>query len=388
MTPRLYIVLLGIACTVCACDPWYDFYHRRPLERYYDSEVCVRLHPEWMWLGERPELMTVLLAKDGDSITSRYVTSQVDSLDMRLGAGSYKLIVLNESFVDYETMAFYDRESYHSIAARGTIREDINYAPPGVPYKAPAVRTRENSYLWSPGVIGTAVDSFTITEEQLATYRRFVPYQEAAVPDTILVHLYDTVSRMTCGLHIYVRTDSIERMRAMEGGALTGMADGFYLSRAWRTADTCAIWLEDWEQKQGTLAAVSGNAEWDNSAEHDWMVCHSSTFGLRHGKEMAADRLEDDNILYLAYKLRNGDIKSYRYGVGRAIHYRGVDERLFAGDYDARLPVKGHLQLDIDIVIDEPFAYPVLPEIGDTLPSLFDVTVEPWATGDSTSVTM
>ncbi|MBR1877697.1 MAG: DUF5119 domain-containing protein [Paludibacteraceae bacterium] len=382
---RLYIVLC-VACAICACTPWYDYYQRRPLERYYDGAVIVRLHTHWVPLGEHPELMTVLLARDGDSIVDRYVTDRVDSMDMRLDAGNYKLIVMNETFADYQTMAFHDTWSYSDIAARSNIREDITYTVPGR-HNAPAVRTRENSYVWSPGVIGTAVDSFTITEEQVEQYRRFVPYQEAAVPDTMMIHLYDTVSDMTCRLHVYVRTDSIERMRAVEASAMTGMADGFYLSRVWRTADTCMLWLEDWEQHRGTLAEVSGQTL-EGDSVRDWMVCHTSTFGIRHGKERAEDRMEEDNSLWLMYRLRTGGQVTYRYQVGKILHYRDVAEDIFAGDYTQRLPLRGSLQLDIDIVIDEPFDYPVLPTEGDTIASFFDVTVEPWAIGDSTSITM
>lgn len=386
MKTKLYILLSVLACLAGACTPWYDYYQRRPLERYYEGAVYVRLHNDWTYLGEHPEAVTVLIAKDGDSITDRYITASVDSLDLRLGAGEYKVIVMNEMFVDYQTMAFYDAGSYQNIAARSNIREDITYAAPGR-HNAPAVRSRENSYVWSPGVIGTAVDSFTITEEQVEQYRRFVPYQEAAVPDTMMIHLYDTVSDMTCRLHVYVRTDSIGHMHHIEASALTGMADGFYLSRVWRTADTCMLWLEDWEQRRGTLAEVSGGTI-EGDSVRDWMVCHTSTFGIRHGKERAQDRLAEDNNLWLMYMLRGGGQVTYRYPVGKTLHYRDVAEDIFAGDYEERLPISGSLQLDIDLVIDEPFDYPVLPQMGDTVPSLFDVTVEPWAIGDSTSVTM
>lgn len=413
MKRNIYILSL-LLILLSSCEPWYDFYHRRPLEIYYDGEALVRLHPDWEHLGERPELMTVFVAKDGDSITDRFVTSRIDSFDMHLSAGDYKILIMNESMIDYQTMSFYNTQSIHDMAARANIREDIAYNAPNK-HNAPT-RTRENSYLMSPGIIGTAVDSFTITQEQLDTYRQFLPYKETATPDTFLLHLYDTIYDMTCRLNIYVRTNGCEYMRAL-AGSITGLADGFYLSRIWRTEEEGSLWLDEWEQQTATLSDLMqrdnrrraphspytigeegeqdsvklsiDSVYHDDGIVHDWMVCHTSTFGLRHGKELLKDRLAEDNKLTLLFRLRNGDMWQYQYDVGKLIRYRNLPEDVFAGDFDQRLLLDHTLQLDLDIVINYPLPYPDLPEVPEgNLPSPFDVTVEPWQVGDSTTIRM
>ena len=52
-------------------------------------------------------------------------------------------------------------------------------------------------------------------------------------------------------------------------------------------------------------------------------MCHSSTFGLRHGKELLEQRVPSDNRLTLYYVLINGTTATYTYDVGTIIRYRG-----------------------------------------------------------------
>lgn len=82
-------------------------------------------------------------------------------------------------------------------------------------------------------------------------------------------------------------------------------------------------------------------------ARTDWLVCHTSTFGLMAGKERTRDRQPKDNILtlYMRHLVESG------------------------------------LQRDLDLVIDLPLPYPVLPET-DTVASSFDVTVQEWEEGE------
>ena len=383
---------------LASCNPWYDFYHRRELERYYDGAAAVRLHVDWEHLFETPELMTVFLAKNGDSITNVYTTQYVDSFTFFLDAGDYRLMVMNETFSDYETMSFHETNSIKKMYAKSN---PMPFYP---------------QYVYAPGVTGVAIDSFTITQEQIDSHRQFVPYKQTVTPDTLLVQLFDTVYDMTCRLNVYVHTDGYPYLHKMTGN-ITGLADGFNLSSFRRNTTSGTLYLNEWQHYNTTLTdamrhsqrrRLTGNQSSeakisqishlelegetdsiiayidsiyaDDGLPHDWLVCHTSTFGLRAGKERTRDRQPQDNILTLYYTLRDGKTHKFEYEVGKLLRYRDIDEDTFSGQ-DMRHLVESGLQLDLDLVIDMPLPYPVLPET-DTIASSFDVTVQEWEEGE------
>lgn len=387
MTKRIYILLLSLACIISACDPWVSFGGRRPIEKCYEGDVVVRLCPDWYHLGEHPEVMTVLLAKDGDRITHSYVALNVDTFDMKLDAGHYKMLMMNEAYIDYFTMSFVNRESFHDIAAKSNMYDDLSL----IMRKPAAQRVdHENQYRIPPGVVGTAIDSFTITQEQIDSLRHYVPYKEMSTPDTLMLHSRKQVYDMTGKLNLYVRVDNLVSMNAM-GASLSGMADGFYLARGWRSETSAPEWFADWQYKRGTISEIMGrHYEADNDSVCDWMVCHSSTFGFPHGKELLSQRNDSDNVLTLFFRLHDYTVIAFKYNVGKRLRYNSELEKACHGDYDRWLPYNGNMRMDMDVVIDGSMNYPELPYVvTDGSSSEFEViTIQPWEIGEEIDISL
>lgn len=386
MRKWINIWLLSLACAFCACDPWVPFGGFRPIETCYEGDVIVRLLPHWEFLGEHPEVMTVLLAKDGDSITHTFVALNVDSFDVKLDAGSYKMLIMNEAYIDYFTMSFINKESYSEIAAESNVYDDLSYI-----MRKPAV-TRSymaTDYRIPPGVVGTAIDSFTITQAQIDSIRHYVPYTEMSTPDTLVMHMRDSIYDMTGKLNLYIRVDNLVSMNAM-GASLTGMADGFYLTRAWRKETTAPEWFADWVYERGTAYDITGKTTPGKNDTLDWMVCRSSTFGFPHGKELLTQRNDSDNVLTLYFRLHDQTIIAYKYDLSHYIQYSNPVEKACQTPDSLRMPFIPNARLDMDIVIDEQFNYPVLPYVVDSgKTSEFEViTVQPWEIGEEIEITM
>ena len=86
----LVIALLALLCVQC---------ERRPLEVYYEDKVAVRIDVDWMKsFGIMPSGMTVMLYRNGDSLTYSNITNEVLSHTVQLDPGLYKLIIFNQRF--------------------------------------------------------------------------------------------------------------------------------------------------------------------------------------------------------------------------------------------------------------------------------------------------
>lgn len=385
LLPLVASLLLALSC-----QPWYE---REPLEVYYDGVAQVKFQIDWLnHMEEKPSGMTLLLAKDGDVFTTTRVSNNVDEITMRLPAGNYKVMVVSYAFDEYASMTFSDQGSYSSVVARSNdLTNRINEA-----------WDRGVVYMMVPEVVGIATDTFSISQEDIEAQRHFVDYREREKPDTLAIVRRETVYDMTCLLNIYVRVSGLKFMRSVVG-SITGMADGFYLSRTLRTAEHGPLLLDDWFRRLGTLQEVMEDFRRtrapdhrvtradtitiddveDDGEVHEWICMRVPTFGLPHSDK---ERNERSNTLTLCFTLRDGSTRTYVYKVGNYIHYR--DDRQDDGGRINEGGLSHSVQLDLDLIIDAPLDYPDLPYVDDPgnssgTASAFDVIVDPWEEADT-----
>ena len=354
----LFAIMLIVSC------------HREPLELYYDGKADVQITYDWMTkYGNRPDGMTLMLAHDSDLIDYYDVTHNIDVTSMRVKSGEYKLTVMNNTFSEFSTVNFYNRNSHNDIQAKSKT------------YYVQSENIWDNgrTYLEQPEKIGVGIDTFKVSN--VIDSLIFYDYRDEATPDTIHLKRHVVIEPMTTTLRVRVKVRGISYMRSMEG-YITGMADGFYLNQRWRTKEVGTIKLENWErdieyEKSNIRRADTIDAE----TNVGWMVCNVETFGLPHGRELLKDRTPQSNYIMLHFTLLDGRTIDFSYQVGRDIRYIGDDGTL---EYFYQADVA----LELDLIIDAPFydndEVPIMPYSQPEGTGQFDAEVEPW--GDDVNV--
>ena len=157
--PIRFVSLIALTCLVslfAACD-------RYDIELYYTGKAYVRVNVDWQTrFGETPTGMTIMLAKDGDSITFTDISNFVDYYDLELEPGTYKMLIFNRTPGEFGSMRFSQMKSFNDAFAyaqqlqRTTDFWDVNV-----------------SYLREPEHIGCVVDTFTVLQEMTDGNFRF-----------------------------------------------------------------------------------------------------------------------------------------------------------------------------------------------------------------------
>ena len=329
---------------------------RRPLEVYYHNVARVRVNVDWeTYFGEKPSGMTMLLYKDGDQATISRTDHNVTTQTFNLSPGMYKLMVFNLSPDEFGSIRFENINSYENATARA---RDITSR----------VRRMWDAgvrYMTDPEPIGVAVDQFEITEEMIKDYLVFVDYrQRNNLPDTTDIVYNEVVDPMTTHLNVRVMVKGFKSMRSVEA-SITGMSDGFHMTRVDRTTETGIMLLDSWN-----ATAIEGE---DNKG---WITTSISTFGLPFGKEKAENREPEENVLTLAFLLKDGNVKTFTYNVGKIMKY-------LTPSGDALTKAEVLRDIEVEIVIDDPIDSPDLPPVDDADASGFDAHVDDWEEGDT-----
>ena len=353
------IALLLLLLTSC---------QREPLELYHDGRAEVDLTYDWISrFGEQPEGMTLMLARNGDSISYYDVTHRVDETTMRLQAGEYRLTVMNKTFGEYGTMRFYNRNSHDGLYAQS----NTYYV------QSDAFWDNGRTYLQEPEKIGVAIDTFMVprTVDQLTFY----DYRDNSLVDTIRLKRHETVYPMTTTLRVRVMVRGISYMRSMEG-YITGMADGFLLNTRWRRREVGTIKLDNWERDYSEEARRKEEGT-DLGNNVGFMVCNVETFGLPHGRELLKWRTPESNYINLHFTLIDGRTKDFPYQVGTCIRYEGDDGTLNAF-YQADVSLRLDLEIDTKNFGDN--GVPIMPYAQPEGSGQFDAQVADW--GDDVEV--
>ena len=373
-------VLTLILIAIAACE-------RRPLEVIVGEKVRVRLVIDWRfyfttnfdeqisvgdneyidsaaynYYGGVPNGMTVMLwgQNTGDRI---YQAVNGHTVSLNLRPDVYKLIIFSNTESEYLYMGLQDRESFDDVTMRL-----YRYAS----------RNGSGDYIWYPDPIGVAIDTFEITKEMVVQDTTvFMPYEtyiggnyERETVSEKYFEIPERATPMTVTLYIKAKVKHRQSMKGIEA-SISGMADGFYLSRINRTRETGTIELDPngWEfltygEEQDSMGLI---------------VNKTATFGLPYGKELLAERDSADNVLSFRITLANDSVQQCSFRVGKNITYltpegREAQVRYRQDLHDLRL------EIDLSDVI-------VMPPIANARAGAgFDAVVVDWEDGGTIEV--
>ena len=373
-------VLTLILIAIAACE-------RRPLEVIVGEKVRVRLVIDWRfyfttnfdeqisvgdneyidsaaynYYGGVPNGMTVMLwgQNTGDRI---YQAVNGHTVSLNLRPDVYKLIIFSNTESEYLYMGLQDRESFDDVTMRL-----YRYAS----------RNGSGDYIWYPDPIGVAIDTFEITKEMVVQDTTvFMPYEtyiggnyERETVSEKYFEIPERATPMTVTLYIKAKVKHRQSMKSIEA-SISGMADGFYLSRINRTRETGTIELDPngWQfltygEEQDSMGII---------------VNKTATFGLPYGKELLAERDSADNVLSFRITLANDSVQQCSFRVGKNITYltpegREAQVRYRQDLHDLRL------EIDLSDVI-------VMPPIANARAGAgFDAVVVDWEDGGTIEV--
>lgn len=357
---------------------------REPLELYYTGKAQVDIDVDWTTrFTDNPKDitgMTVIIAKlESDSIIYTDITNDIFHYeDLELEPGNYKMLIFNEYFNGFGSMAFGDRKSFDKLFAaaqqqpRTTDFWDVNV-----------------SYMKEPEAIGCAVDTFTVLPEMADGEPRFVYYKDYIPTEFEGVQLKEIIDPMTTEMFIRVRVLGIKYMQSVIG-SISGMANGFLLTQAWRRSEPGVHLLENW--KISDVTYENG----DTLKSVGYVTTTIRTFGLPHGRELDSQRDSTSNLLSLCFTLIDGTQHVFRYPVGKMIKYRTTEaQSRRAGEKnndDMSYFAKTDVTLELDLIVDAPFyedeEVPNLPYAQPKGTGAFDAEVEEWGDDEVVDVPM
>ena len=359
---RAFRVLSLLAvCVLASCD-------RRPLEVIVSDEVAVKLISHWEQnyypiYGEYPNGMTAIFWNEATG-ERKVVTTNASSAVVTLSVGTYRLLLFSDTYSDYEPyMNFYDVQSYEKIAVRTTEYNTRNWDS-GI------------TYINYPDPIGAVTDRITITEDMLMQDTIFIPYEtyrdngyqySMADNPTVKHTIHEYPYPMTVSLYVKAKIKRRQLIGDLEA-SLSGLADGFYLTKVNRTSESGIVKLHTWDRWKKTAIGLP--------ADSMGYICDSiASFGLPYGKELISERLAADNILTFHITLVNGDVVEYAYNVGKNISY------ITPTGEEARIRYREDLHdLRLEIDLPEDIILPSVPD--DTRSGAgFDARVDEWEDG-------
>lgn len=353
----IYYLLFPVVFT--SCD-------RYDIELYYTGKANVRVNMDWQTrFGERPTGMTIMLAKDGDAITFTDITNDVDYYDLELEPGEYKMLVFNRTAGEFGSMGFTKLNSFtEAYAYAQKLQQTTSFWDVNV------------SYMREPEHIGCAVDTFTVLPEMTDGNFRFVDWREKAADERHTLELNELVEPMTTELFIRVKIIGYKYMASVVGN-ISGMANGFLLTQAWRRSETSYHYLDNWSK-------YASPEETTEDISVGYITTTVSTFGLPHGREMLSQRLPDHSVLSLCFTLIDGTQHIFRYPVGDKIEYRVAELNGYFSKVD--------VTLDLDLEIITPFysdnEVPNLPYAQPSGTGAFDAEVQNWGDDEIIDVPM
>ncbi len=370
------VCCLMAVMTIVSCQ-------RDPLEKYYTGKGEVTILPDWDSLflqtnEQRKELtgMTVSFAKsDTSAVVASYpdITNTVNKYEAELAPGKYNFLVFNLSPSEYGSMNFYEMKDFDKCFVVGL----------------PLQRTTEfwdvnANYIKSPEYIGCAVDSFEVLPGMYDGEIRFVDYKDEAADIRDIVTKRAVVRPMTTELVIRVKVLGFKYMKSVIGN-ISGMANGFMLTQAWRRPQTCYQLLDNWTAKAAPEESDSVNSV-------GYISTRINTFGLPHGRELLSQRDSTSNLLSLCFTLVNDKQYTFTYYVGKDIKYKNAELDIETGggsDISGDKEVdtddsfnKADVTLELELLIETPFFtndyVPNLPYAQPTGTGTFDAEVEDW----------
>lgn len=274
---------------------------RRPLEVYYENLVTVKVELDWLdHFGMRPNGMVMLVYDENDTLIKQpTITNDVDMQMLDLTVGTYKLVFVNNP--EENTTAFQRLGNHFESAMRAEELRGHNYQS-----------WETMAYDQAPEDIGAAVDTIQITQDMVETHMRFIDYRErnSITSDTALYVFHEVPDPMTVTLFIKAKVKRWQSVKAIEAN-ISGMADGFYISRIDRTEEKSTLLLDEWKMYRYGAEADSMGI----------ITAEIASFGLPHGKELLSERDSTDNVLTFHFTLTDDEVQDCSFNVGKEIRY-------------------------------------------------------------------
>ncbi len=353
---------------------------RRMLEVVPDDRASIKIAINWRtklsmgvtiedsiaatkYFGGTPNGMTVMLW--GRDTGQRYVrSSNGNSVSIALSPDTYYFVIFNEredEFLPY--MRFYNQESFKDANVRTT-------------HYVPSRSYWSNDYIYYPDPIAVAVDSFQVTQDMVKQNSTvFIPYDEYVNNEEKSIIQYErnfeiseVATPMTVTLNLKLKVKRRQSMKTIQA-SLSGMADGFYLTRVDRTRESGTLEMDYKKWEYYAIGAATDSL--------GFIVNKTASFGLPYGKELLSERDSVDNVLKLRITLTNDKVQEYSFKVGKDLRY------LTPEGHEAKIRYRDdlrNLQLEMDLkdII-------ILPPVPSSKTG-FDAKVAEWDEGSTVDV--
>ena len=355
---------------------------RRPLELFYRQTIRVIVKCVWDITtypeGERPTGMTLYFFRDGEFYNS-ITTSNVDSCEVNLIPGHYKMYMISQSPEEYWRMNFQNMTSYDDAETVLVPNETATWA-----YNT---RTGDDEMVVeNPEVICAGVsEEFEITEAETEEYQYYYTksknlssskqdtkadspdddddetfYQERIEYYSVYVKVYpkNIVSQLWVTIYS-ANADVLKSVRATN----SGMARAFALTKdttdeeeAIQIINQWSLTMDDPERRVGHIDGII------------------TTFGLPNGEQPSPQR--DSTLNVSALLIDNATVANYKFSVGDKI------QKLE--------PNKGYrnlYRLTFGSVEDPAITPPDVPPEGASSSGM-DATVSDWEDGETVEIPM
>jgi hypothetical protein len=245
---------------VIAIVPMLDSCYFRPLDYSYDNRAELTFIVDWSETGIDPNGLTIsVYPTDGESSVITKL-SHSDTTTVMVPMGTYNILVMNETFEDFDYIRFNNQRSFDNIEAKvkGSSQTGAGVTVSGDPDKF-AYKTIEN---------------FEVTHEMLRKSRIKTP---GKLVDELTV--YVTPQNAVYPVKVVAVVEGIDKV-ASAGAYITGFSDGVHIA-SYTTSQTPTI------QK-----VTFTNREFDDgSTKNGRLRGEFTSFGLR-GKTKADLQLD------------------------------------------------------------------------------------------------
>lgn len=366
MKKKLWIIVLAALAMLVGCE-------RRPLEIIFRSTVRVIVKCIWQVEaypeGVVPSGVTMYFFRDGDFFTS-ITTANIDSCEVQLPEGHYKMYMITQSPEEYWKMEFDNMTSFPDAAT--TLRAtNVSWD----------TRTGDEEVVENPEVICAGVaDEFDITLRQTeqyqyyySNYTKLKSSTRAEGSDDDLTYLEERVEYYTIRIPVYpknivsqmwvtIYSDNADMLRSVRAST-SGMARTFELTQNTTAEDEAVQIINEWR--------LSMDDEFRQIGHIDGLI---TTFGLPNGESPSTKR--DSTLNVSALLVDNKTVEDYVFNTGDKIQllpanpgYRGLYRLIFGS-------------------VDEPAIHPPRVDPGDGKKSGMDATVDDWEDGETVEIPM
>ena len=343
----LFCIAMVALTLFTACD------HKELCELHDHIDYSrVRIDVDWTEFlsKETPTGMTVTMyPADKQRLPVSVLTNNIDYAIVNLPAGSYNMLVFNQSPSEFGSLSFEGMDDFSTSRIAGKQITSRWYQS----------RDYDEIVITEPEWVGMeAQRSILVTEAMVEKTNTILATSRGsrAEGDVLLTTAYpkNIISTLTVIVHI----KGIYNLRSARA-AINGMAAGYLLGENRPTASKATQLLEKWTITTDAEAPTQGI-----------ITGKIATFGLPFGHQ----ELPDENRLNLSLLLVDGTtIKDYSFAIGDKFEYK----------IDAEANVE--LSLLLEIYIDESLP-DVEPSGGSS--SGFDATVDDWGDEEQVDIGM